>query len=169
MRVTLIAAMDENRLIGTGEGGLPWKGIERDKAHFREFTKGKALLLGRQTFEEMIGWFDVGHRPVVVSREAGYRAESGFPVAASVEEGIALAEARGEEELVVCGGATIYELALPLATDLVLTIVHERSEVGDGGACFPEWEGLGFEEEKREWFGAGDGCGFGLTFLWLER
>ena len=170
MKVSLIAAMDENRLIGTGEGGLPWKGLKRDRDHYRAFAKDKTLLLGRRTFEEMIGWFKPGHRPVVVTRQKGYQAEGGYPVVASVEAGIVLAKERGDDELVVFGGAQIYEAALPSVDEMVLTLVHHRFEVSDaGGAYFPEWEGLGFEETKREWFGVGEENRYAMTFLWLER
>jgi len=165
--VTLIAAMDENRLIGTGEGGLPWRGIERDRAHFRAYTAGKALLLGRRTFEEMSGWFDDGHRPAVVSRDGSYRAEGGYPVVGSVSDGVDRARAAGETELVVCGGATVYAAAMEFATQLVLTVLHERFDL-EGGAHFPPWEGAGFVEMKREWFGPADGAP-GMTFLWLTR
>ena len=53
MKLSLIVAMDERRLIGSMSGGLPWQGIERDREHFRSYVKGKALLLGRKTYEEM--------------------------------------------------------------------------------------------------------------------
>ena len=49
--ITLIAAMDQNRLIGTGCGGLPWSDIHREQ-HFREYTLSKNLLIGRHAFEE---------------------------------------------------------------------------------------------------------------------
>ena len=170
MRVTLIAAMDENRLIGTGSGGLPWEGLARDKRHFRSYTADKALLLGRRTFEEMTGWFQAGHRPLVVTRDANYRAIGGYPSLPSVGDAVEVARERGEEELVVCGGATVYRLALPLATHLNLTIVARQFPTpSEGGAYFPDWEGEGFEEQRRDWFGADAQNAFGLTFLQLSR
>lgn len=167
-RLTLIAAMDENRLIGLEGGGLPWAGLERDKQHFRDYTEGKAMLLGRQTFEEMSGWFGGGRRPIVVSRDRGYVAEGGYPVVDSVVEGIELAEASGEAELVVSGGAAIYALAMPLADELNITIVHERF-AAEGGAYFPGWQGLGFREVARQRFEADADKVHAMSFVRLSK
>ena len=53
VELSIIVAVDQNNLIGSDQGGLPWKPVNRDKEHFRKYVKGKALLLGRKTFEEM--------------------------------------------------------------------------------------------------------------------
>ncbi len=169
MKVTLIAAMDEDRLIGVAGGGLPWRGLERDKCHFRSYTAGKALLLGRRTFEEMLGWFDGGHRPIVVTRDPSYRPEGGHPVVASVDEGVGLARARGEGELVGCGGATLYRLALPAASELNLTVVHHRFGPAEGGAFFPDPGPEGFREVGRERFEADDENPWPMSFVLMRR
>ena len=106
MKLTLIAAMDEARLIGLPEGGLPWEGLLRDVDHFRSYTAGKALAVGRKTFDEMRNWFEEGHRPIVLSRSEGLEGVD-FPVVTSIEDALEVAEGRGEEELVVCGGASV--------------------------------------------------------------
>ena len=70
MRVTAIAAMALDRTIGTGTG-IPWQ-LPEDQRHFRGYTAGKALLLGRTTFEEMLGWF-TDHRPITLSSNPSYK------------------------------------------------------------------------------------------------
>ena len=92
MKLSLIAAMDENKLIGSAEGGLPWQGIEQDRDHFRSYVEGKALLLGRKTFEEMKGWFDTAHRPYILTRDRNYVPEISAKVAFSFDEVIIQAE-----------------------------------------------------------------------------
>jgi len=136
MKVSLIAALDQNRLLGAG-GGIPWH-LPRDQRHFREFSAGKALLLGRKTFEEMAGWFTT-QRPLVLSRDRRFSPPDpppGFCRVASVEEALETARGLGVGELVVCGGAQIYRLALPFADELVLTEVHAAFH---GDAFFPEF------------------------------
>ena len=34
--LSMIVAVDNNYLLGSDLGGLPWSGIERDKIHFRK-------------------------------------------------------------------------------------------------------------------------------------
>jgi dihydrofolate reductase len=167
--VTLIAAMDETRLIGTGEGGLPWRGMPRDKKHFRDYTAGKALLLGRRTFEEMLGWLDNDHRPIVITRNRAYEPGGDRQVAGDIEEALALAGSRGENEVVVCGGAAIYRMALPFADRLVLTLLHGRFDTTVPGVYFPGWEDANFREVKRERFTADAENPLSMTFLYLAR
>ncbi|MCP5119436.1 MAG: dihydrofolate reductase, partial [bacterium] len=132
------------------------------------YTAGKTLLLGRQTFEEMRGWFNGEHRPIVLSSERDLAAGD-CAVVDSVSAAVKLANQWGEEELVVCGGAAAYGAALPHATGLVLTIVHRGFDAGEGGAYFPDWEGGGFVERQRDWWGAGEGNPFAMTILQLSR
>ena len=51
MKVSLIWAMDEQGLIGN-ENRLPWK-LPADMSWFREHTLGKAILMGRKTFDSI--------------------------------------------------------------------------------------------------------------------
>ena len=145
MKISLIAALDENRLIGS-DRGIPWH-LPRDIQHFRSFTTDKAMLLGRRTFEEMSGWFTT-QRPIVLSRERDYSPQ-GAVLAAGVREAVALAIANEEEYLVVAGGAQIYELALPVADELLITEVHAKFS---GNAYFPAILPEDWQETSRERF-----------------
>lgn len=127
--------MDEARLLAD-ERGIPWR-LPRDVAHFRDYTHGKWLLLGRRTFEEMRGWFRDGHTPLVLTNQCGYEPKVGRAVA-SVPQAIALAEAAGVDELVVCGGAQVYAAALPFADEMVLTAIAHRFVVKSGAKYFPD-------------------------------
>jgi dihydrofolate reductase len=131
--VTLIAAVSEDGFISKGTG-VPWD-LAEDRAHFRRYTAGKWLLLGRRTFEEMQGWFS-DHTPLVMTRDAAFKPAKGRRVS-SVEEAVALAEQGGQNELVVCGGGQIYAEAMPYAQRLVITRVADRLGVG---VAFPKIE-----------------------------
>ena len=144
--LTLIAAMDEKRLLAD-ERGIPWH-LPRDIAHFRDYTQGKWLLLGRKTFEEMQGWFRDGHYPLVLSARCGWDPHIGRLVC-SVPHALALAEAAGVEEIVCCGGAQTYAAALPYAHKLVLTTVHARIEPRSAAVYFPSWTEHAWREKTR--------------------
>ncbi|CAN5903246.1 dihydrofolate reductase [soil metagenome] len=127
--------MDEANLLAD-ERGIPWR-LPKDTAHFRRYTQGKWLLLGRHTFVEMRGWF-TDHTPLVLSSACGYDPEIGR-VVASVPQALAQAEAAEQEELVCCGGAQTYAAALPYADQLVLTQIHHHFEPLSHAVYFPKW------------------------------
>jgi dihydrofolate reductase len=130
-RLVLIAAVSRNGVLALG-GKIPWH-LPRDVAHFRARTAGRWLLLGRTTYEQMTGWFQPGHVPVVLTRQIGYAVQGGW-VVSSVREAMALAARQGVDELVVCGGGQVYAAALPEADEIILTKVD--TEVS-GDAFFP--------------------------------
>jgi len=138
MIVSLIAAVGKGRILGSSKGGIPWD-LPLDRAHFRTYTTGKWLLVGRRTYEEMDGWF--GERcPIVLTRSSQARPSArGHRVAASVPTAISLAKNEGASELVVCGGAAVYAAAFPFAERLVLTLVDWQGGPEDDAPRFPDW------------------------------
>lgn len=145
MKIVIIAALSEERVIGSEGGGIPWD-LPADRRHFRARTAGHALLLGRRTFEEMSGWFG-DRRPIVLSRNPRYAHPEAAAVAASLDEALAVARhAWRVDELLVCGGEAVYRLALPVADELVLTHVEARVP---GTARFPAVDPLTWREVAR--------------------
>jgi dihydrofolate reductase len=139
MRVSLVAAIAANRVIGNG-GKLPWL-MPDDLSRFRRLTFGHPVVMGRKTWES-IGKPLEGRRNIVLSRDAGFRA-SGCRVAHSLEE--AIESALPSSELFVIGGASLYALFLPLAD--LLYITHIDADF-PGDTLFPpvrweEWRVLG--------------------------
>lgn len=133
--LTLVAALDRNRVIGR-DGRLPWH-LPADLRFFKQTTMSKPLLMGRRTWNS-IGRPLPGRRMIILSRDPAYRAE-GCAVAHSLDE--ALEIARPAAELMVIGGATLFEQTLPLAERLYLTRVEAEAP---GDTWFPEWD-------EREW------------------
>lgn len=130
MIVSLIAAMDEHRVIGA-RGALPWH-LPRDMRHFKTLTTGHPVIMGRKTFETLNVPLPKRHNVVVTSNRS-YVAE-GAEVADSLEAG--LAAVADEAEVFVAGGGEIYRLALPRADRIYLTVVHGAFE---GDTWFPEF------------------------------
>jgi dihydrofolate reductase len=163
MKLSMISAMTRQRVIGTGQG-IPWH-LPRDSRHFRAYTAGKPMLLGRRTYEEMIGWFTTQH-PIILTRQTDFQPE-GASVVNDVPSAITLAESRGASELVVSGGAQIYAAALPYAEELVLTVVDAAIE---GRAQFPDFQAQGvWRCQRRETHPADAENVYAMEFQWWTR
>ena len=131
MLVSIIAAMDRNRLIGN-KNQLPWH-LPADLAHFKKVTMGKPVIMGRKTFES-IGRPLPGRTNIVLTRSADFHAENVL-VAQSLQQ--ALEYAAGNDEVMIIGGSSIYELALPEANRLYMTYVQDTCQ---GDAWFPDFD-----------------------------
>ena len=96
--ITVIAAVASNLAIGLN-GRMPWH-LPAELQHFRETTMGKAIVMGRRTWES-IGRPLPGRQNIVVTRSNRYRAE-GCEVVDSLAA--ALATAHSTEVMVIGGG-----------------------------------------------------------------
>ena len=72
--ITLVLARAENGVIGR-DGGLPWH-IPADLKRFKTLTMGKAMVMGRKTFESLPGLLP-GRRHIVLTRDARWTAAGG--------------------------------------------------------------------------------------------
>ncbi len=155
--------MDHNRLIGV-DGGLPWR-LPEDMKHFRRVTMGKPVLMGRVTYESIPPRFRPlpGRTNIVLTRQDSFEAPS-CVVVNSLEE--ALAAAAGEPELMVIGGAQLYEQLLPQAQRLYLTLVDGEFS---GDAYFPELDLSQWRELSRQEFARDERHNASFTIFLLER
>lgn len=160
MRITLIAAMAENRVIGM-ENRLPWR-LPADLKRFKRLTTGKPVIMGRRTWESLPHALP-DRKNIVVTRDESYRAEDAV-VAGSVVE--AIAEAGDVDEVVVIGGADLYTQFLPRADRLYLTLVHADVE---GDVLFPEYDPEEWIEKSRKPQPADEKHDYPYTFLRLDR
>jgi len=141
MIISLIAAMGKGRVIGI-ENRLPWR-LPADMKHFRALTLGKAVLMGRKTFDS-IGKPLAGRTNIVVSQDPDFHPE-GVTVARSIAEAL---QAGGDtDEIMVIGGASFYAQLLPSAQRLYLTEIHHEFA---GDAYFPLWSPEEWRESARE-------------------
>lgn len=147
LKLSAIAAMSSNRAIGK-DNDLPWR-LPEDLQFFRDKTKGRAMIMGRKTFESLPGGKPLPKRlHIVISRRADYRPE-GAIVVASLDLAIAEAErqrAQWGDEAFVIGGGEIFALALPRLDCMYLTEIH-REFAGD--AFYPNWKADEFRETER--------------------
>lgn len=160
MMVSIIAAMDRNRLIGN-KNRLPWH-LPADFAHFKAVTMGKPIIMGRKTFES-IGKPLPGRTNIVLSRDTNTCFE-GATCVTSFEE--ALAVVADENEIMIIGGSTIYEMLLPKVNRLYLTYVNAAFE---GDAWFPEFDENQWVEKEIVTHQADEKNAYDCRFVTLER
>ena len=159
-RLSLIAAMDENRLIGSNND-LPWQ-LPADLRFFKRTTMGKPIVMGRKTFQS-IGRALPGRRNIVVTRDPDFSAE-GCETVASLEAALALL--RNESEVMLIGGASLYRQAIGRADCLYLTRIHH---VFSGDTWFPEFDEHEWRIENRQDFDADKANPWPYSFIKFIR
>lgn len=165
-KISLVVAMAENRVIGR-ENRLPWH-LPQDLKHFKSITTGHPVVMGRKTFES-IGRALPNRINIVITRKDNWSAD-GVIVCHDVEEALRLAnreaEAIGVGELMVIGGANLYDQLLPRADRLYLTLVHAEVE---GDALFPDFNRQQWNEVSRVEHSDDTGNPYNYSFIVLDR
>lgn len=160
MRLSLIVAMAENRVIGK-DNALPWR-LPADLRRFRRLTTGRPVIMGRRSYES-IGRPLPERTNIVVTRRPAYQAP-GCLIAHTLDDALSLA--RGAPETFVIGGADIYGQTLERADRIYLTLVHAQVP---GDTFFPAFDMNGWSETGREVHAADDSHGYRYSFVTLER
>jgi len=133
MNISIIAAIDENYGIGKNNA-LLWH-LPADLKFFKAKTTGHSIIMGRNTFESIGGGRPLPNRTtIIITRNREYSAPQGCIIVHSLEQ--ALTFCSNEDEVFVCGGAQIYELALPIAHTMYITHVHTQC---NADTFFPKW------------------------------
>ena len=165
-RLVHVAAVAANGVIGQG-GRLPWR-LKSDMAHFRSVSMGKPVVMGRKTYLS-IGRPLAGRTNVVLSRDRSFAAP-GVVVASSLDAALAAARAdalrRGAAEIIIIGGAEIYQQTIGAADRLVITRVDLMPR---GEAMFPPIDRTVWKEVGRSEHAAGPGDDAGFAVLIYER
>jgi dihydrofolate reductase len=120
--------MTSNRVIGK-DNALPWV-LPADLQHFRKLTLHHTVLMGRKTFESLPKLLPLRKHVILSRSERPTGLDSQVQWINSIDE---IKPFQGN--LFVIGGAEIYNLALPLASTIHLTVIHDNI-LGD--AFFPE-------------------------------
>ena len=131
MILSLIVAMDRNRVIGK-DNAMPWY-LPSDLRFFKRITMHKPVIMGRKTYQS-IGKPLPGRLNIIVSRDNTLQV-SGCTVVNSLQD--ALQVASSAAEIMLAGGATLYEQMLPRAQRIYLTQVAASIE---GDTRFPPFD-----------------------------
>ena len=160
--ISLIWAMDNNRLIGANNQ-MPWSisDLPADMAWFRQHTLGKAVLMGRKTFES-IGKPLPKRRNIVLSRQKDLCID-GCEVIHSLDDAVKMFQ---NEELMVMGGAEIYKLAVPYADKLYCTQIDHAFE---GDTWSPELDLNQWQQNFSEKHDADEKNTYPYTFKIFQK
>jgi dihydrofolate reductase len=160
MKISLIWAMDRNRLIGRANA-LPWK-LSADMAWFKKNTMAKPILMGRKTYES-IGRPLPGRTNLILTRQPDLQIK-GCVVVHSLEQ--AKAAVPDADEIMVMGGAEIYAQLLDQADRLYITMIDA---VFEGDAWFPEFSLQQWQEVSRQAGVVDEKNIYPHVFMTLER
>lgn len=165
MIISLIAALSQNRAIGKNND-LPWR-LPDDMKYFMDTTKGHHTIMGRKNYDSI----PERYRPlpnrtnIVVTRQLGFKAP-GCLVVHTLDKALNIAEANGEREAFVIGGAEIYSASMPVADRLYLTEIHASVH---GDTFFPEFDAKAWKEVSRRGHPADDRHQYGFDFVVYDR
>ena len=127
--ISLIAAIDKNRGIGNKNKLLAH--IPEDLKYFKNVTNGHTIVMGYNTYMSL-PVRPLPNRKNIVLTTKNIKLP-GAIVLDSLEE--LFKEIPSEEEVFICGGASIYKQLLPYATKLYITHIFDEFEAD---TFFPE-------------------------------
>lgn len=161
MKLSAIAAVAENYVIGR-DGDLPWK-LPADLRWFVAQTRGKPLIFGRKTYEST-GYLK-GRTNIVVTRQQDYQCDADA-IANSIDAALEIAAHADVDEVMILGGAVIYDELMEQLDRLYLTVVHDEPE---GDTRFPALDAVQWEIVHREYRPADAENPLDMTFFILDR
>ena len=166
MIISIIAALGNNRVIGN-KNALPWD-LPADMEHFRELTIGKPIIMGQNTFES-VGKALSGRYNIVLTRDYNYTTK-GCQIAYSLDQAVKLAEksemGQKSNEVMICGGASVYAQYLPRADKMYLTFIDGDFQ---GDVFFPEFSKTEWKEVKRNCFGPDEKNQYAYCFVTFKK
>jgi dihydrofolate reductase len=161
--LSLIVATDENKLIGNNNQ-LPWH-LPADLAHFKNLTQNNIVVMGRKTYDSLPEQYRPlpNRKNVIISRNSNLKIAN-CEVFSSLETIIKAFEDKAK--LMIIGGMSIYEQALPLVDKIYLTTIHHKFT---GDAFFPKLDDNEWNEIESIYNEADDNNKYAYTFSILER
>ena len=148
MKLTLIAAMDEERGIGK-DNQLPLWNAPGDLKRFKALTTSKVVIMGRRTFESIRDATPAGkeilpERLKIVVSTTMEPDEHKVLVVDTLEFAIHFAKSMIKkfnmlDDIMIIGGGRLYQAALPIASTLQLTMIKGIYKCD---TFFPEFQKL---------------------------
>jgi dihydrofolate reductase len=147
--ISHVVAMSNNNVIGVNNK-LPWQ-LKDDLEHFKEYTTGKIIIMGRKTFES-IGRPLPNRQNFVIS--SNLREIDGISIFQNLEKAIIAAKKYNKnlnsaQEIAIIGGGYLFRDSINYFNKLVLTRVD--CEI-DGDVYYPKIDLRNWELESSENF-----------------
>ena len=139
VEVAQIVAMSQNRAIGK-DNQLPWH-ISEDLKHFKHYTNGGIVIMGRKTFESM------GSKPLpnrtnfVITTNLDFKVDDESVIVMhnlddALTQAASLAHGKGLETIWIIGGEKVFEQAMLFSDRLEITYVD--TVIDDANAFYPQ-------------------------------
>ena len=160
MRLSIVVAMDDNRLIGS-KNQLPWH-LPADLAYFKKLTTGKSILMGRKTYDS-IGRPLPNRRNIVITRNSNISIP-GCEVVSSIDDALELT--KDDLEVMVIGGASLCEQLLPKVNRLYITKIDGEFE---GDVFFPKYDDFDWREVSCKSHSKDNSNAYSYKFIVLDR
>ncbi|HHF7345679.1 TPA: dihydrofolate reductase [Legionella feeleii] len=157
--ISLVAAVDENR--GLGKDNQLLCHLPADLKHFKTLTMGKPIIMGRNTYDS-IGKPLPGRLNIILSRKK--LSLEGVEVVDSLAKALALV--KNTPEVMIIGGATVYEQALSLASQVYLTVIHHQF---DADVFFPAISKTDWQCKEAVFQQHDEKNNYDMTFYRYER
>lgn len=157
--ISLIVALDEQSGIGKDQQLLCH--LPADLAFFKSQTLGKPMIMGRRTYES-IGRPLPGRRSIVLTTQDVMI--PGVEIVHTPQQALALCHS--DSEVMVIGGSSLYQLFLPLAQRIYMTLIHHSF---DADVFFPEFDPTLWTVIQEKKFSADEKNAYNLTFICYEK
>ena len=158
-----IVAHTENRVIGK-DNEMPWH-LPADLKYFKRVTMAKPVIMGRKTYES-IGRPLPGRLNIVISRNKAYQAEGCEVVNSIVSALLVAARETSADEIMIIGGANLYEQTLPMIDRVYQTRIHTEL---NGDAFYPVLSSNEWQEVACEKYFADAKNQYDLSFMQFDR
>lgn len=141
-KITIIAAIGKNRELGK-QNDLIWH-LKKDMQHFKNNTMGHKVIMGHNTFLSIPKRLAGREEIVLTHKEINEEGITSFNDLNTLLNYLDTLD----EEVFIIGGASIYKLFLPYASELLLTEVSDSD--ADADVYFPEWNDEDFNRRIIE-------------------
>lgn len=164
MVTSLVVAASDNNAIGK-QNKLLWH-LPNDLKFLKNVTWGMPVVMGRKTFESVNSKPLPGRINIIITRQKGFEAP-GVVVVNSLKDAQFFASENDYNELMILGGAQIYEEAMPKAGRIYITRVHAFFE--DADAFFPDIDEKKWQRVSQQTFEADEKHAYPYSFEVWER
>lgn len=131
--ISLIVAHDEQLCIGK-DGWMPWH-LKEDLKQFKDKTLHQHIVMGRTTFECLKKPLPNRTTYVITHQDLHYEAENVIVV--NDFKALMKQYQHQAEALIICGGAKIYQAALPYVDEMWISLVPGDHQ---GDTYFPSYD-----------------------------
>ena len=165
MQVSIAVAIGKNNQTGL-QNKIPWT-VKDDMKHFKKITTDHHVLMGRKTYES-IGKLLPNRTNLIITANRNFIKPEGAYVFDCSYKAMDFAKSRGEDEIFVIGGTTIYKFFMEnkLADKIYLTRLDYD---GSADAFFPEIDPKEWKVVSSETFEKNENNEYSGVFEVLTR